>query len=122
MPVMSLDFSNRNLQGCSFRGQNLTGANFTNADIRGANFTNAILKNANFYNSKAGLQNHQSLVLTSISILFSVLLGFVTVFAAVFTGYLLFPYSLGSEKFLAAIFILILFSVFLVATIKKNLQ
>ncbi|MEO1432022.1 MAG: pentapeptide repeat-containing protein [Cyanobacteria bacterium J06633_8] len=126
---MSLDFSNRNLHSCSFRGQNLTGADFTGSDIRGCDFQDALLKEARFIRAIAGLPHHQNIVLTSISILLSVLLGFVTVFAAVFTGYLLFPYSIelfpysiGQEKFLAAIFILILFSVFLVATIKKNLQ
>lgn len=70
---MSLDFSNRNLQGCSFQGQNLTGANFSNADIRGANFTNAILKNANFYNAKAGIQPKKlGLLLLILFVLFGV--------------------------------------------------
>lgn len=119
---MSLDFSNRNLRGCSFRGQNLTGANFTGSDIRGCDFQDALLREARFIRAIAGLQNHQSLILSGISILLSVLLGFVTVFATVFTGYLLFPYSIGPDKFLAATFILLLFAVFLVATIKKNLR
>ncbi|MCJ8278441.1 MAG: pentapeptide repeat-containing protein, partial [Rivularia sp. ALOHA_DT_140] len=119
---MSLDFSNRNLRGCSFREHNLTGADFTNSDIRGCNFQNAILTDAKFNNSIAGLQTSQKWILTSISILISVLLGFITVFTAVFTGYLLFPYSIGPDKFLAATFVLILFTVFLVATIYKNLQ
>ncbi|BAY87670.1 rfrA pentapeptide repeat-containing protein (plasmid) [Calothrix parasitica NIES-267] len=119
---MSLDFSNRNLQGCSFRGQNLTGANFTGSDIRGCDFQDTLLREAKFENTKAGLQNHQSLLSSGISILLSVLLGFITVFAAVFTGYLLFPYSIEPDKFLAVTFILILFAVFLVATVKKNLR
>ena len=85
---MAQRFSNRNLQGRSFRGHNLTGEDFSYADIRGADFTNAILKGTNFSYAIAGLQRPQAAFLLGISFVATSLLGFASglggFFAAVF--------------------------------------
>jgi uncharacterized protein YjbI with pentapeptide repeats len=73
---MPLNFSGKNLRGCSFRGQNLTGADFSHADIRGVDFSNAILLNANFSHAQAGVKFSSQIALLTISFLISVLLGF----------------------------------------------
>ncbi|AUT00972.1 low-complexity protein [Nostoc sp. CENA543] len=116
------NFSGKNLQGCDFRGQNLTGVDFSNSDIRGANFTNAILKNANFQNVKAGLPKKQFLGLVLVTLLINIILGLVSGFAPVFTGYLLFPYSISPDNFFATIVVLSIFIVFAITTTYKGLS
>ncbi|MEA5571106.1 pentapeptide repeat-containing protein [Calothrix sp. UHCC 0171] len=115
------NFSGKNLQGCDFRGQNLTGADFRNSDIRGANFTNAILKNANFQNAKAGLPIKQLLGLVIVIFITTIIIGLISGFAPVFTGYLLFPYSISPSDYFAAILVLSIFLVFVITTIHKTL-
>jgi uncharacterized protein YjbI with pentapeptide repeats/ABC-type antimicrobial peptide transport system permease subunit len=116
------NFSGKNLQGCDFRGQNLTGADFRNSDIRGANFTNAILKNANFQNAKAGLPIKRLLGLVILTFIITIILGLISSFAPVFTGYLLFPYSISPGDYFAAILVLSIFLVFAITTIYKGLS
>lgn len=116
------NFSGQNLQGRDFRGQNLTGADFSNADIRGANFTNAILQNANFQNAKAGLPRKQIFGLILLLLLITIILGLVAGFAPVFTGYLLFPYSISPDNYFAALVVLSIFIFFAITTIYKGLS
>ncbi len=116
------NFSGQNLQGCDFRGQNLTGADFSHADIRGANFTNAILINANFQNAKAGLPIKRVFALVLLILLITIILGIVSGFVPVFTGYLLFPYSISPDNYFAAIVVLSIFIVFAITTIYKDLS
>ena len=70
----SLNFSNKNLQGYSFKNQNLTNANFSCSDIQGADFTGANLTNVDFSNAKAGLNDYWIVV----SFFLSLLAGFLT--------------------------------------------
>ena len=83
---MTQDFSSKNLRGCCFKGQDLTKANFCNADIRGADFSNAILKNTNFSHAKAGLQRRWTTTLFIISLILSVLSGFIAAWAGMYAG------------------------------------
>ncbi|NJL78683.1 MAG: pentapeptide repeat-containing protein [Richelia sp. SM2_1_7] len=123
MPLAKFsNFSGKNLQGCDFRNQNLTGIDFSYADIRGANFTNAILKNANFQNVKAGLPIKRVFALELLILLITIILGIVSGFVPVFTGYLLFPYSISPHNYFAAIVVLSIFIVFAITTIYKDLS
>ncbi|MBD1821529.1 pentapeptide repeat-containing protein [Cyanobacteria bacterium FACHB-DQ100] len=120
-----LNFSGKNLQGRSFRGQTLIGADFSNADIRGTDFTDAILVDANFNHAKAGLTVRHRFFWMAIVVLLSLLLGFATVFGLVFSGYLLFPFSLTprhSPNILAAGIVLILFTLFVFSIVRRGLQ
>ena len=83
---MTQDFSGRNLQGRCFKNQDLTAANFCHADIRGADFTNTILKDANFSYAKAGLQRRWATALFIISLILSVLSGFIAAWAGMYAG------------------------------------
>ncbi|MDZ7962482.1 MAG: pentapeptide repeat-containing protein [Aulosira sp. DedQUE10] len=115
------NFSGKKLQDYDFRGQNLTNVDFSNADIRGANFTEAILKNANFQNAQAGLSIKQVFGLVLLTLFLTAFSGIISGFAPVFTGYLLFPYSVTPDNFLASVVILIIFIVFAISTIYKGL-
>ena len=53
-----MDYSNKDLQGCSFKGQNLEGKKFLNTDITGVDFTDAQLQNADFSGAHAGIPKH----------------------------------------------------------------
>ncbi|MHC0068875.1 pentapeptide repeat-containing protein, partial [Nostoc sp. UIC 10890] len=118
---MIFNFSGQNLQCQDFSGQNLTGADFSNSDIRGANFTNAILTNTNFQNAKGGLPRNRLLGIVSLILLITLILGLVAGFAPVFTGYLLFPYSISPDNYFAAIVVFSIFIVFAVTTVYKDL-
>ncbi|MBD2603376.1 pentapeptide repeat-containing protein [Scytonema hofmannii FACHB-248] len=120
--ALLLNFASKNLQGRDFSGQNLIGADFSNSDIRGANFTNVILKNANFQNAKAGLPKKLVFGLVLLTLLITIILGLVSGFAPVFTGYLLFPYSISPDNYFAAIIVLSIFIVFAITTIYKSLS
>ncbi|KYC38726.1 low-complexity protein [Scytonema hofmannii PCC 7110] len=116
------NFSGKNLQGRDFRGQNLTGADFSNSNIRGTNFTNAILKNANFQNAKAGLPRKQLFCWILLTLMITIILGVFSGFAPVFTGYLLFPYSVSPDNFFASLIVLSIFIVFAITTVYKGLS
>jgi uncharacterized protein YjbI with pentapeptide repeats len=120
--VKFTNFSGKNLQNCDFRSQNLTGADFSSADIRGANFTNAILENANFDNAKAGLPRKRLFSFVLLLLLLAIILGLVSGFAPVFTGYLLFPYSISPDNYFAALIFFSIFIVFAVTTVYKGLS
>lgn len=115
------NFSSKNLQGYDFKGQNLTNADFSNADIRGANFTEAILKNANFQNAQAGLSIKQAFGLIVLTLIATAFSGFISGFAPVFTGYILFPYSVTPDNLLASFVVIFLILVFAISTIYKDL-
>lgn len=120
-----LDFSGKNLQRCSFRGQTLTGANFSHADIRGTDFTSAILIDANFSHAKAGLPVQHRFCWVAIILALSILSGFAAVFGLVFSGYLLFPYSLTPDRSVdtvAAGVVLILFVIFVLTLFQRGLR
>ena len=105
-PISSLNFSGQKLQGRSFRGQDLTGADFSSADIRGADFTNTTLTDANFRQALAGLSPIHRFLLTGTTFLLSGLSGLIATLATLFTGYLLFPYSIRSPYLLAPLAVL----------------
>ncbi|MBD2194121.1 MULTISPECIES: pentapeptide repeat-containing protein [Calothrix] len=115
------NFSGQSLQGRDFRGQNLTGADFSNADIRGANFTDAILKNANFQNAQAGLTIKGVFGLVLLTLLVTELSGFISGFAPVFTGYILFPYSVTTDNLLALIIVISIIIIFAISIINNDL-
>ncbi|MEB3279666.1 MAG: pentapeptide repeat-containing protein [Lyngbya sp.] len=119
---MPQDFSGQSLRGRCFQGEDLTGANFSYSDIQGTDFTNALLSGANFSYAKAGLQLHSRLGLVLISLLLSAFSGLTSVLTSVFTGYLLFPYSISSDNLLATIIVLLMFVLFLILTIRRGLQ
>ncbi|MGD1701806.1 pentapeptide repeat-containing protein [Dapis sp. BLCC M229] len=119
---MPQDFSFQSLCGYSFKGQDLTGADFSHSDIRGTDFSNTLLCNAKFTDAKAGVPLHYRLGLVIISLLLSAISGLTAVLTAVFTGYLLFPYSISSDNFLASVIVLLIFVLFLTIAIRKGLQ
>lgn len=79
------DFQGVDLKGQSFQGKNLTGADFSEADIRGVNFGNAVLTGTNFSRVRAGLQNRSLITLQILSLILSILSGFIAVFAGYWT-------------------------------------
>lgn len=117
---MTLDFSGKDLRGCSFKGKNLTGANFSYADIQGTDFTNAILIGANFRRAKAGLQRQWIIALAIVSLLLSALSGFIASWAGIFVGNKLID---GDPAYVFArrVTIIILFAVFFFATTRRGL-
>jgi len=120
-----LNFSRQNLQRYSFKGKTLIGADFSGADIRGADFTDAILIDANFSHAKAGLPPYHRFIWSVIVLAVSILSGFAAVFGLVFSGYLLFPYSLtpyNSINALATGIVLILIAIFVFVIFRWGLQ
>ena len=85
---MPRDYSGQNLRGRSFKGQDLAGANFSYANIRGTNFTDANLRGANFTGAKAGLQKRWALFLVLLSLLLSLISGFLSLFHTVLIAYI----------------------------------
>ncbi|MBE9220264.1 pentapeptide repeat-containing protein [Dolichospermum flos-aquae] len=116
---MPPDYSGPNLRGRSFKGQNLTGANFSQADIRGVDFTNATLKGADFTGAKAGLQRRWVIGLLIITLLLSVLSGFLSILIGVLIAYIF--NEKNSENVIAGIVSLVIVIVFCVVTIRKGL-
>jgi hypothetical protein len=86
--MTNLNYSNRNLQNCSFKGQDLTGADFSGSDLRGCNFIGTTLIGANFQKVETGQSPRQFYILvatTIISVL--VLLGLIIIVAHVSVGF-----------------------------------
>ena len=76
----SLDFSDRDLRGRSFRGGELNGANFEGTDLRGADFTGASLVGADFTKARFGMRPIASATLLGAALLVSALAGLATAF------------------------------------------
>ncbi|MBC1220918.1 pentapeptide repeat-containing protein [Nostoc sp. UCD121] len=75
--MTSLNYTNQNLQNCSFKGQDLAGADFSGSDLRGCDFTKATLIGANFQNITTGQSYRQvSLLVAAIVVFPLVLFGF----------------------------------------------
>ncbi|GEM_PF-1445938 len=64
-----MDYSGKNLQGCSFKGKNLEGKKFINANIKGADFTGANIRGADFRGTQAGIPNNWVILLLITSLL-----------------------------------------------------
>jgi hypothetical protein len=114
------DFRGLDLSGQSLRKQDLAGADFSRTNIKGTNFEGARLKSAKFREAKSGIKIHWLIILIIISILIlgvsALLLGFASGWIGVFLS--------GNENPrmpIAAIFSLILLTVFLNATTHKGL-
>lgn len=118
---MSLDFSNQNLRGRSFKYQNLEGANFSYADIRGANFTGANLKGANFSHATAGLSYYWKIKLLIFSYLISILSGFFSTTAGITAVKRLSSSNIETFRFLPSVIILAVSIVFLITLFSKKL-
>jgi hypothetical protein len=93
---MRIDYSGQNLRGRSFKGQNLTGANFSYADIRGTNFADANLMGANFSHAQAGLQPQQAIFLVIVSLLVSLMSGFISAFVSYRAAFILLPWNINN--------------------------
>ncbi|BAY20119.1 hypothetical protein NIES21_59890 (plasmid) [Anabaenopsis circularis NIES-21] len=72
--MISLNYSNQNLQNRSFKGQQLAGADFSGSDLRGGNFTGANLIGANFQQVKMGQSQRQVNVLVITAIVSPIIL------------------------------------------------
>ena len=76
----SLDFSNQNLRGHSFRDDDLDGADFAGADLRGADFRGSSLVGADFAKARFGIRPVASAVLLGAAMVVSALAGLSTAF------------------------------------------
>ncbi len=109
-----LNFSNKNLQGYSFKKQNLTGADFSYSDIRGVDFTGANLSNTNFSNTKAGLKKRWLII----SFLLSLSTGFIAGGISAFIGYFL--CSENTNEQIAGVINLIAYIAFLNISVREG--
>ena len=119
---MPQDFSGKNLRGRNFKGQNLTGAKFIGADIRGANFTNAILREADFTRAKAGLQRRWIIFLVTISLVLSVISGFMSGFASSWIAVFWILNIIKQYTIISAVLMLIVLAIFFIDTIRQGLR
>ena len=78
---MRADFSGQNLQGKRFQKLHLENADFTGADLRGANFSFAHLQGALFVRAKTGITNSGKALLFVLSLVFSLLSGYIAMLA-----------------------------------------
>lgn len=109
-----LNFSNKKLQGRSFKGQNLEGANFSGCDIRGANFVGANLTNADFSDTKAGLNNYWVVL----SFLLSLVTGFLT--GAIAINFCNFVYSINYNNQIVGAITLTGYIAFLIVSLREG--
>ena len=117
------NFQGVKLRGESLKGQNLSGADFSGADIRGADFTNANLKGAKFCRlKKTGLQDYWITLLLVVTWFLSALLGFITTITCLYTTSILIPKNTQILILVPGLLILVVLSIFFVATIRKSLR
>ncbi|NES24588.1 MAG: pentapeptide repeat-containing protein, partial [Symploca sp. SIO3E6] len=117
---MQQDFRGANLRGKSFRGQDLTGANFSYSDIRGANFAHAILTKANFHQAQAGLPKSWKIFLLIISLLLSVLAGFLLAINSFWLAWFFTPNYIEQHGIFPGLLTLSTLTVFLITTIVQG--
>src|SRR3954453_12318434 len=86
---MRADFSGQNLQGRRFEKLHLENADFTGADLRGANFSSAHLQGAHFVRVKTGITNSGKAMLFLLSLVFSLVSGYIAMLAGSATQVLL---------------------------------
>lgn len=87
--MSQLDYSNQNLQNCSFKRKNLAGANFSGSDLRGCNFTGATLLDANFEGVKTGQSPRQKVTYLAAALVGPVVLVGLSVIGWQFVDFLL---------------------------------
>jgi hypothetical protein len=78
-----MDYSNKNLQGQSFKGQNLQNAKFCEADIRGVDFSFANLENADFSKAKTGLRTRYTVLVFIFSLVVSLFSGYIAMLSGI---------------------------------------
>lgn len=78
-----MDYSNKNLQGKSFKGHNLQNANFCESDIRGVDFSSAILENADFSKTKTGLRTRFAILVFIFSLVVSLFSGYIAMLSGI---------------------------------------
>ena len=113
-----LHFSGQNLQGKSFQGQTLIGADFRGADIRSTDFTGANLSNADFSNAVAGLDRKSNMILFSLSIFVSAIVGAIAGLGGQFLQQL---FERSQYTSLATTISIILLGLFLLVTFRQGL-
>jgi hypothetical protein len=74
---MSVDYSQKNLQGQRFKAKDLQGSDFSGADLRGADFSFADLKGACFSGAKQGIRTQSKIYLFLFALVLSLLSGYV---------------------------------------------
>jgi uncharacterized protein YjbI with pentapeptide repeats len=74
---MMKDYSNQDLQGCSFRNSDFSNAIFSGSDLRGANFSGANLAGADFSSSRTGIRWKHVSVLFLAALAVSMFSGYV---------------------------------------------
>ena len=108
-----------NLSGVNLRGKHLEGFDFSYANIRGTNFKEADLKGANFTEATAGLQKRWKILLIVLSLFFSAIAGFFSIWIA-FIFFLLRSTD-NTVSVMAGIIALIVLVIFLFYTLHKGL-
>jgi hypothetical protein len=96
---MEQDYSNQNFQNRSFENKNLANANFSGSDLRGADFSGADLTGADLTNAKTGITPLRTGVIFFVSLLVSLLSGYVAMLAGATVQVML---KSGDEKIRAA--------------------
>jgi uncharacterized protein YjbI with pentapeptide repeats len=118
---MPKDFSGQNLRGGNFKGQNLTGAKFIGAHIEGANFTNAILREADFTRATAGLQRHWTIFLVTVSLVLSVISGFLSGLTTVWVTVFLSSNNIKEYTLIPGVLLVIFLAIFFIVTLRQGL-
>lgn len=78
---MLKDFSNKNLQGASFKKEDLSYARFHGADLRGADFTGSDLSGADLTEVKTGIKPVTTIWIFLVALVISALSGYVAMLA-----------------------------------------
>jgi uncharacterized protein YjbI with pentapeptide repeats len=78
---MSVDYSQRDLQGKRFKSKDLHGSDFSGADLRGADFSFADLHGARFKNAKQGIRPRSKVYVFVFALVLSLLSGYIAMLA-----------------------------------------
>jgi hypothetical protein len=78
---LTIDYSQRNLRGESFKDEHLVQTSFHGSDLRGADFSGADLTGADLSNAKTGIPPLQATFIFLIAFLVSLLSGYVAMLA-----------------------------------------
>ena len=118
---MLVDYDDKNIQGRSFKYQDLTGANFYKADIRGADFSNALLRGADFSHALIGTPGIWQIGLLIVTSLLAISSGLLLAAAGSFAVIFFAPNYLQEFSFIPALLFIILITLFIIISFKRNL-